>query len=1461
MGFKKTLKLLTLISFLLLILVGCGQTENNGNNKEDKIGAKIYLKDVETDVDIEIPIVKEGPLGKSESIPIPKINGYLFVGTDDFIIIEYAQPFSTYYLPYIKLDDIRPNEGRVIFKFVDEDNVMFDFVQIKGEVGTNYEFVNKYVNGRLKLVNPSQTIINVTFASDDQVIIVRYTQKTTEDYNYEYKVNYLEKNTNKVLHESKTGEHHVGTLDLVEHPVIPGYKLVANETTIEITANNSANVLNVYYNKDDNQWVTITFESGLNATFTGSTPTSYEVIKNHPLNGANQPQIKLPTITPNSGYMLDPNGSWSPTLLAFETDEEVSEDIIFYAQVVVNEEKKFNYTVYYLNFSFGNVHPNKTGTHHVGLLDLGEHPKIAGFTCTTDETTIEITADEHANILRVYYEKDDEQWATITFSPGPNAIIEGPATYEVIKNHPFNGINQRAITPPSVFPYLGYMLDPAETWSPAFKVDGTVEGDVTFVARIIPNEDLKYRYVVNYLEKDKPNNVLYNQLTGMHHVGTLDLVEHPVIPGYKLVTTETTIEITVHEYQNGLNVYYEKDPTKWAKITFKQGANATVVETQFEVIVNHPLNGANQPTITLPEIIPNYGYKVSTQPWGSEYSASLKISEATTFTSNVVVDQLIKTFTGTVKYQIEGKETFEETKTVNGYINELVTIPAYAVSGYKVKASQPTHITILEDGSAVEIVLYEKDPTKWAKITFKQGANATVVETQFEVIVNHPLNGANQPTITLPEIIPNYGYKVSTQPWGSEYSASLKISEATTFTSNVVVDQLIKTFTGTVKYQIEGKETFEETKTVNGYINELVTIPAHVVSGYKVKASQPTHITILEDGSAVEIVLYEKDPTKWAKITFKQGANATVVETQFEVIVNHPLNGANQPTITLPEITPDLGYMLNPNEENWSPTFEVDGQVTGQQIFYSQVVPNPEYWRNVTIKYIGQDLSGYYTTELDTHIISGIIDKNINIPQKGFTGFSYESTNPTTYKVTSETNQEVTVKYSRRKNAIYYLTAGGQPVPSPTYNVYYGEEVVDVFYLDCEPKKTGYTLTCWNIGDTGQPLTAGYKMPDNFINLKAQWQANSYTIVFDGNGGSGSMQNRTITYDQQIALNKNQYYKNEHDFMGWSTTPDGIPQYIDEEVVAGLVESGTITLYAVWEWWGRKITFNLNGGSLPDGITEIYVKDANFPYVLPWPTKTQGDANLEFLGWYSTNDTSGTKYKVLSVTEDYTLYAIWGDECYYIGEYPQSIMEDTALVTKLDQITPEVSSKELFTSGVESYIEEWKTVTYGGYKFEKMGGYYFKYEPIAFCKVAGDGTLYSKYILDYSTFDNGLANSNNFDTSYVKQYLNEVIKTKAGLTTTLGLLSKAQLLDPINFADDDARKATQTDYARIAIYPNRRSTPPWAGDTNFMNQYWTNTAVSGENYRVHYVSWVGGHIEGWGLGSNGVVGLRITLGD
>ena len=44
MGFKKTLKLLTLISFLLLILVGCGQTENNGNNKEDKIGAKIYLR-------------------------------------------------------------------------------------------------------------------------------------------------------------------------------------------------------------------------------------------------------------------------------------------------------------------------------------------------------------------------------------------------------------------------------------------------------------------------------------------------------------------------------------------------------------------------------------------------------------------------------------------------------------------------------------------------------------------------------------------------------------------------------------------------------------------------------------------------------------------------------------------------------------------------------------------------------------------------------------------------------------------------------------------------------------------------------------------------------------------------------------------------------------------------------------------------------------------------------------------------------------------------------------------------------------------------------------------------------------------------------------------------------------------------------------------------------------------------
>lgn len=74
-----------------------------------------------------------------------------------------------------------------------------------------------------------------------------------------------------------------------------------------------------------------------------------------------------------------------------------------------------------------------------------------------------------------------------------------------------------------------------------------------------------------------------------------------------------------------------------------------------------------------------------------------------------------------------------------------------------------------------------------------------------------------------------------------------------------------------------------------------------------------------------------------------------------------------------------------------------------------------------------------------------------------------------------------------------------------------------------------------------------------------------YTVVFNANGGTGSMVNQNIAYDTPTALNPNTFTRFGKRFIGWATSPNGEVTYTDEEVVENIAGGEpTITLYAVW---------------------------------------------------------------------------------------------------------------------------------------------------------------------------------------------------------------------------------------------------------------------------------------------------------
>lgn len=76
-----------------------------------------------------------------------------------------------------------------------------------------------------------------------------------------------------------------------------------------------------------------------------------------------------------------------------------------------------------------------------------------------------------------------------------------------------------------------------------------------------------------------------------------------------------------------------------------------------------------------------------------------------------------------------------------------------------------------------------------------------------------------------------------------------------------------------------------------------------------------------------------------------------------------------------------------------------------------------------------------------------------------------------------------------------------------------------------------------------------------------------YTIVFDANGGTGTMPSQNFVYGTPQKLKTNTFTKEKYIFWQWNTKADGSGEsYEDEEVVSNLtnVNGETITLYATY---------------------------------------------------------------------------------------------------------------------------------------------------------------------------------------------------------------------------------------------------------------------------------------------------------
>ena len=101
----------------------------------------------------------------------------------------------------------------------------------------------------------------------------------------------------------------------------------------------------------------------------------------------------------------------------------------------------------------------------------------------------------------------------------------------------------------------------------------------------------------------------------------------------------------------------------------------------------------------------------------------------------------------------------------------------------------------------------------------------------------------------------------------------------------------------------------------------------------------------------------------------------------------------------------------------------------------------------------------------------------------------------------------------------------------------------------------------------------------------------TYTVNFDGNGGTGTMSAQTFNRGLEKSLTRNGFTRSGFAFIGWSETPDGDVKYKDCVKVMNLAEAGgSVTLYAKWY-----STEGVPSGLQIDG--DYTESDAGFYYV------------------------------------------------------------------------------------------------------------------------------------------------------------------------------------------------------------------------------------------------------------------------
>lgn len=210
---------------------------------------------------------------------------------------------------------------------------------------------------------------------------------------------------------------------------------------------------------------------------------------------------------------------------------------------------------------------------------------------------------------------------------------------------------------------------------------------------------------------------------------------------------------------------------------------------------------------------------------------------------------------------------------------------------------------------------------------------------------------------------------------------------------------------------------------------------------------------------------------------------------------------------------------------------------------------------SATLNPFGTNSSGKSATFTGTYSISGNASatKTVAVTFRNFNNDNGDS-------ATKTINLSVTVP-AWTSYAVKYNANGGSGAPSSQTK--WKDQALTL--SSTKPTRTGYSFQGWATSASGSvAYAAGASYTANAtVTLYAIWKANTYTVSYNANGGSGAPGNQTKTYGTALTLSSTKPTRANYAFKGWATSASATTA----TYAAGgsYTANAGVTLYAVWE--------------------------------------------------------------------------------------------------------------------------------------------------------------------------------------------------------------------------------------------------------------------------------------------------------